>query len=678
MRRDSLGKVPSGFLSVGLGGIPRLTLLICSAILPGLARPLPAEDATPMVVREPSAEIDPVVYDPAMAQQAPADVLEEYSACYLLNREVHQLSSDGRVSVTQHLIARINSRDALEATGDWPLWFDPYSESIVLHVARVHKANGQVVDVPKEDLHFRDENTDFQVFDVYKYLVVSFSQLAVGDVVELKYSRRQSAAQYGGQLFGRTELSDARFPILRGEVVVSVPKSKKLTFAAKNLEIQPTITGDGETTTYRWQAAHVAPIAEDESKNYDEIGAPGLAFSTWESWEQVAKMERELRADRNTPTSELREIVAGLTRDCGSEREKAKALTSWVRSNIRYLSIGHNTAGYVPHSPERVLAKRYGNCIDQSQLLYVMCKEAGVKASHVFLNTQAQRQILPEVPSLEAEHGIVLVEIGEEQLWIDPTATTTAWDGVRGDLFGRQAYVVNDDSVRLLKLPELAAAHQRIDQESTIEVLEDGRGAWNLTRTYHHKAAEDIRSQLLATTPGRQRQILVDDYVAYYPERKLEPLAIRRAHLEDADAPFKVSLNMVVPDFVFFIGDEGSMDIYLPALATHLQSLEADLESTRPMPVPPIEIHDRLTVKFPKGRTAGMLLEPLETVESKWGKLSAEYKPSPDKQSVEIVRTIKIEGPPVALEEREAFAEFVGLAHLHLNVSASVERRRSR
>jgi hypothetical protein len=647
------------------GSLPRVTLLILSSVLPGMAAlPGAAFDApgsvpAPMVVRAPSSEFDPAVFDPVQLKEVPAEYLTEHSAFYLLNREVHELAPTGLVTFTHHVLARVNARDGLERAADWPLWFDPCTESIVLHLAQVHKPDGRIVEVSADDLHFRDENTDFAVFDVSKYLVVSFSQVQVGDVVELKYSRRQSSPQYKGHLFSRCEFYDEEFPIYRHELAVRIPKDKKLTYAAHGTKVEPKLTEEDGTRTYRWMASRIEPREEDETLPPDDDLYPGIAFSTWTDWDEVAEMERELRRDREQCTAEIGELVASITRDCKTNLDKALALTHWVRANVRYLSIGHNTAGYTPHAPQWVLAKRFGNCLDQSQLLYVMMKQAGLSASHVFVNTKATRQILPHVPSLEAEHVIVLCEVAGRQLWIDPTATLTASNSVRSDLFGRQAYVVDDGQVRLIKLPELSADRNRIEQQVTVTLRDDGSARWRVERTYHEYAAETVRTQLLAVPPGRARAKLVDDYVAYYPSRKPRPLRIDPAHLADADVPLRVEFEFDVPDSLAAAEDGAPvLDLHLPAAWDRLGVIDISADRRGPLYVEPFELAEKMTINLPKALSAPADFEPLE-VKSALGEGSLKIDVSREKRQVQIVRRVRVQCPRVEISQLEALGEFI-------------------
>src|SRR5262249_52396687 len=151
-----------------------------------------------------------------------------------------------------------------------------------------------------------------------------------------------------------------------------------------------------------------------------------VAFSTLASWEEVDKWNRNVHSACWECTADVKTVVQEVTKGLKSPEEKARALTYWVRRNVRYLSAGLNH-GFTPHAPKQVLADRYGDCKDKSQLLAVMLREAGVSASLVSLGTLDDGQVLEAVPSPWATHMIVLATVDGKEHWIDPTTSRAAW-----------------------------------------------------------------------------------------------------------------------------------------------------------------------------------------------------------------------------------------------------------
>jgi len=67
------------------------------------------------------------------------------------------------------------------------------------------------------------------------------------------------------------------------------------------------------------------------------------------------------------------------------------------------------------------LARRFGDCKDQSALLVKLLRTAGHPAHLALLRTGSAEDVDPELPGLGSfDHAIVYVA-GDVPLWIDPT-----------------------------------------------------------------------------------------------------------------------------------------------------------------------------------------------------------------------------------------------------------------
>src|SRR5262249_31079994 len=147
-----------------------------------------------------------------------------------------------------------------------------------------------------------------------------------------------------------------------------------------------------------------------------------IACSTFPSWQEIGKWKDKLRAECWKCTPEIRKVVEDVTRGLKTQLEKARALTYWVRRRIRYLSVGVRH-GYTPHLPVDVLASLFGDCKDQTQLLALMLREAGIDVSLVTLGVLDDGQVMEEVPSPWGTHALLLVTLDGNDHWIDTTVT---------------------------------------------------------------------------------------------------------------------------------------------------------------------------------------------------------------------------------------------------------------
>jgi transglutaminase-like putative cysteine protease len=169
-------------------------------------------------------------------------------------------------------------------------------------------------------------------------------------------------------------------------------------FAMVNRKIEPTRKADGDFVTYNWKAINCKrPPQDDNLPSRDEL-RPVLACSTFASWEEIGRWKQRLRADCWKCTDELARVVREVTQGLSDPTAKARALTYWLRRNIRYVSAGEKH-DYTPHSPGTVLANRYGDCKDTSQMLAVMLRQAGIQVELATLGPLDDGQVLEEVPS---------------------------------------------------------------------------------------------------------------------------------------------------------------------------------------------------------------------------------------------------------------------------------------
>ena len=269
------------------------------------------------------------------------------------------------------------------------------------------------------------------------------------------------------------------------------------------------------------------PVKEDRMPSKDEL-RPGVAISTFASWEEVAKWERrnvrlgccDWRAGTqgHRPQSE----------NSNTRRRKAIAreLTHWVRTNIRYVSSG-DRHDFTPNAPGAVCKNRFGDCKDGSQLLAVLLKDAGIASGFVSLSPLGDGQINPEVPSPLTTHAILYVPIDGKDHWIDTTAVHAAWDFLPYSDCDRIAYVVDDKTMRLTRTPKFTPADNRT--ATVTKMTFDANGTSHNVRSidYFGDAALSKRDEWIDASTKERRRLIRGDILDSHSRATLgEPLEI--------------------------------------------------------------------------------------------------------------------------------------------------------
>lgn len=678
--------------------IRKTVIVVCLAILSFTFSPSPLAEGgssvenedvaqTWPVPRGPARELVPYHYDAGVLKTVPKEFLEDAPACILYSGVTNLVEPDGMIETITHEITRLNSRKSLEKLGEYRnITYDPSYEKVTLNEARVLKADGRVVPVEPRHVQLRDQITDYLVYDRDKQVIISFPTLEVGDAIEVKWSVRGKNPEFQGHFFARYGFGDDRYPVVRDEMRVRLPKSRALKYACSGGKIEPNIQNDGDWRTYYWEAKNRPELPQDENLPSKEEFRLEVVCSTFTSWDEVLEWKRKLRTDCWNCTPEIRQVVEHVTRDLKTPLEKARALTYWVRRNVRYVSVGEKH-DFTPHPPSRVLTNRFGDCKDQSQLLAVMLREVGVEVSLVTLATHGEGQILESVPSPLANHAILRAVIDGKEHWIDTTTTLAAWDFLTRDDRGRVCYVVDPPTtpgragrvtapvrvpgssltplapvtpgaVRLLRTPELTPEDNRIEQTTRLTIAADGSSRSERTSVYSGLAAMLQRDDWLEVPSGERRRAVTNELQNATNLARLRGLQIDDKKLRDFDQPVSARIDFDVPNH--FSGDsehEGSLSdsqVWGKLLAVNL---DYDRQTALDLGNPFESVHRYEITLCPVYRFETMPKE--REIQSKWGSFKIRVQSdAKDSRKLLVEFRTRLEKTRIEPADFDAFRQF--------------------
>src|SRR5262249_38070508 len=155
------------------------------------------------------------------------------------------------------------------------------------------------------------------------------------------------------QFFTRYSFGDTTYPVALDELLVRLPGDKPFKYAAVGGKIEPTRTEEGGWVTYDWKAVNCKrPPSDDNPPSKEGLRLP-VACPTFGWGAEVGAWKQKLRNDCWECTQQVRQVVADVTKGLTDPAAKARALTYWMRRNIRYVSAGERH-DYTPHPPSVV------------------------------------------------------------------------------------------------------------------------------------------------------------------------------------------------------------------------------------------------------------------------------------------------------------------------------------
>jgi tetratricopeptide (TPR) repeat protein len=597
-------------------------------------------------------------FDPAACKKLPSGFLDDAPACVLFSGTTHRLLPDGTLESTTQELIRLNGRKGIDQLGEYKtITYSPAYETVVLHEARVHKARGGIEPVAAKHVRVRDVNTDHQIYDPSKEVVISFPGLETGDVMEVHWTTRGKHPEYQGQYFYRYTFGHDKYPVARDEWTIRVPKDRPLKFAVVNSDLKPEIHDEGDERVYHFAGSDFAAPPQGERLPPADERLVSAYAGTFATWQDVFDWERKLIADRCDCPPEGAKIVEEVTRELTDPISKARALTQWVRGHIRYVSAGEKH-DYTPNPPGRTLDYRYGDCKDTAHLLAVLCRRAGLHAGVATLGVRGDGQVNEAVPCPWGSHALCVVTIDGEDHWIDTTAQLIGWDVLPKDDRDRFCYITDEKTIRLTRTPALTPADNATVQTTTVAVGADGSIKAERSAEYRGTAAWNKRDDFVDTPVGERRRLAITDLADAYPKARLKDVSFE--NLNDYDKPLTVKTTFEVAEH--FTGDklrEGT----LGDTGLWSQLLGITVNSERKAAIDagdPFASVCRYVVELPPSLRFAQTPGP-QRVQSSWGSFKLTVKEAnPHRLEMEFdTRVVKSRVAPAEFEEFQSFQDAV-------------------
>lgn len=344
---------------------------------------------------------------------------------------------------------RVQSSVAVQRFGILTFQYEKSYETMEVDYVRVRKPDGSVVTTPPDDI----QDTPAKVAQLAPYYTdqrekqVPVKGLAIGDTVEFKCSWQQTKTVVPGQFWLSFQFSRDEI-ILEQKVEIKVPRER--TVKVKSPEFLPKVSEEGGQRIYTWNRANLfkKPLPKVDFAQLAMRGrlpGPDIQLTTFQSWGELGHWYYELQKERTTPTPEIRERAADLTRNMTDSESKSKAIYNYVSENYRYIGIAFGSGRYQPHFAGEVLANQYGDCKDKHTLFAALLAAVGIQAYPALISSS--RDLDQDVPYPgQFDHLIAVIPQGNQMIWLDTTPAVAPFGYIQTGLRGKDALVILSDS----------------------------------------------------------------------------------------------------------------------------------------------------------------------------------------------------------------------------------------
>ncbi|MCA9576969.1 MAG: DUF3857 domain-containing protein [Polyangiales bacterium] len=474
-----------------------------------------------------------------------------YPLTMLEELTVNTVYENGLGSSFTQVAAQLHTRDGADDFREYGIQFDPGSQRVDVRLARVYRANGQVLEATRLYQQALGEPW-YRIYYDTRALVVVFPTLEPGDVVELRYrvddvAHRNLFADY----YGDMHFLQGGAPTRRMDYILRTPTSREFYFNEPAMpSLQHTRNVEGDVRVDHFFAENVAPLyGEPMMPGATEV-RPYLHVSTYRTWEDVGRWYWGLIQDQLTPDDELRRTVRELVAGAPDLATKVRRIHDWVIDNTRYVGLEFGIHGFKPYRVTQIVRRGFGDCKDKASLLYAMFREAGIDAHIVLVRTRRNGDIRDLPASLSVfDHAIAYVP--GLDTYIDGTAEYSGVNELPQMDQGVTVLHVWPEGASLRHTPVHPAAQNAHQRTLDVRLAADASAAITAEETVRGVDAAGYRARYRAE--GTRQERIERQLRDLFPG--LELSAHQFDDLDDVEHPVRFTYSGRAPQFALRDGN---------------------------------------------------------------------------------------------------------------------------
>ena len=429
------------------------------------------------------------------------------------------------------------------------------------------KQDGKYVENKVVDFNEKNNLND-SFYDDSKEVGFIYPKLAKGSKTNIKLTYniknpRFLSAFYFGDFY----------PIINNKVTIIADKNIEFTFKPFQLNNGAKITFKkkkrGENYVYTWSAKKTEKFEiESNAPNYKTILPHIIPIIT--SYQQDGKTKKLLdgveglyswyyslveNINKEETDPALTTLVEELTREKESDIEKVKAIYYWTQQNIKYIAFEYALGGFIPREANEVFQKKYGDCKDNSSILFKMLEIAGLQGNLTWIGTRKIPYTYEQVPTPAVDnHMILSYENKNNTYYLDATGRYIQIEYPSSFIQGKEALIANGNNFKVKKIPVVPAHLNKVVDTTYIQISNrDIIGTSNSTFSGY------IKNNLFYNLENTRKEA---DVKELYNKRFLKgsnKFLIKSYKEENKfsyDKDFSVSYNFSIQDYVQNIGSE--------------------------------------------------------------------------------------------------------------------------
>lgn len=194
--------------------------------------------------------------------------------------------------------------------------------------------------------------------------------------------------------------------------------------------------------TYKRVLPHIVPMITAYKIDGETVNVLNDVSDLYAWYYSLVKDINTSPSDKN-----LVILVNDLIKDKDTDIEKVRAIYYWTQRNIKYIDFEYALGGFVPREANEVFNKKYGDCKDNSSILFEMLKIAGLEGHLTWIGTRTIPYSYSEVPTpIVDNHMILSIDIDNKTYFLDATGRYLPLEMPSSFIQGKEALISKGES----------------------------------------------------------------------------------------------------------------------------------------------------------------------------------------------------------------------------------------
>lgn len=352
---------------------------------------------------------------------------------------------EGATEEKTEVLIKVFNQNGIDTWKEYSIGYNSYRQRLIIDKAEIFKKDGNKVQAEKDD----------------DYIV--FTNLEADDAIHLSYRIENYNTGKLAAHFWEQFSFNYTFPSELTRYSLLIPSSKPFKFEMMNGTIKEKVKDIDDMKLYVWEAGSQKAIEpEPFMPPLTDVGTT-LDISTLPDWQFVSNWYADLSGQLAKSDYEIKETVAELFKDKKNltELQKAKVIYEFIEANVSYSSVSFMHGPIIPQRASRTLNTKLGDCKDVATLFVAMCKEVGLKANLILVDTRDNGEKHLNLPSIDFNHCIAKLYAGGLDYYVELTDQRLSFSSLPpSDLNANALFIPRDGDEPAKALMKLNTAHR--------------------------------------------------------------------------------------------------------------------------------------------------------------------------------------------------------------------------